>query len=289
VAHRLPRTTHCLNCGRTVEENFCPACGQETTDHTVGASLLLRDLAEEFLKLDSRILQTLIPLLFRPGFLTKEYIAGRRVRYIAPFKLFLFASALFFLCSLQAARRDLQKPSSQSAFHFEVENPSGGSSSASGKGATAQPQASERPDPVEQWFDRKLTRIRQLGEKEAVKQFYEQLMDLMSKVIFFLVPLFAGMLKVLYLRRYYIEHLYFALHLHAFLFLITLPVLFWDAAWLALTYLAVVAAYLFQAMRVVYQQGIFQTVWKLLLLMTGYVLLLLLTLTLLAAISFVLL
>lgn len=154
VAQRLPRTTHCLNCGRAVEENFCPACGQENTDHTVGVSLLLRDLIEEFLKLDSRIFKTLLSLLFRPGFLTNEYIAGRRVRYIAPFKLFLFASALFFLCSLQAARLDLQRPSSHAVFRFEMENPSGGSSasSASGRSASAPKQAPESLDPFEQWF-----------------------------------------------------------------------------------------------------------------------------------------
>lgn len=58
---------------------------------------LLEDVADSFFDFDNRLLRTLPALYFRPGFLTREYFAGRRVRYLPPFRTTFLLSVLAFL------------------------------------------------------------------------------------------------------------------------------------------------------------------------------------------------
>ncbi|HEY5776644.1 MAG TPA: DUF3667 domain-containing protein, partial [Xanthomonadales bacterium] len=59
--------------------------------------VLLRDLMEDLLDLDSRFVRTMKPLLFKPGRLTRDYMEGRRFRYAPPMRLYIFSSIVFFL------------------------------------------------------------------------------------------------------------------------------------------------------------------------------------------------
>jgi hypothetical protein len=89
-------TTACLNCGAAVPLAFCPRCGQKAHVHR---SLL--HMGEEFLHslvhFDGKLWRTLPMLVFRPGTLTRDYIQGRRARYVAPVALFLMTIFLMFL------------------------------------------------------------------------------------------------------------------------------------------------------------------------------------------------
>src|SRR5215472_2052475 len=93
--------TTCRNCGAFATAAYCPNCGQETTLALPTVRTMLREAAGRYVALDGRMWRTLLPLLFRPGFLTREYLAGRRRRYIRPARLFLVLSiALFALLRL---------------------------------------------------------------------------------------------------------------------------------------------------------------------------------------------
>ncbi|QMW21752.1 DUF3667 domain-containing protein [Sandaracinobacteroides saxicola] len=85
----------CLNCGATVRGKYCASCGQPTHLHRSMAHV-----AEEFLHglwhIDSKAWRTLPMLFFRPGQLTRDYVRGRRARYIAPVTLFLLTIFLMF-------------------------------------------------------------------------------------------------------------------------------------------------------------------------------------------------
>src|SRR5437588_8681224 len=97
MAAQLTKSDTCLNCGRDVAgENFCATCGQENDHRIVSAGHLLRDVFDEFLKYDAKLLNTLRCLIVQPGFLTNEYLAGRRIRYITPLKLYFIISTFFF-------------------------------------------------------------------------------------------------------------------------------------------------------------------------------------------------
>jgi hypothetical protein len=85
----------CSDCGEPTTANFCANCGQPTHVHR---SLL--HLGEELLHgvmhFDARIWRTLPLLLLNPGRLTREWIQGRRTRYVSPLAIFLFTVFLMF-------------------------------------------------------------------------------------------------------------------------------------------------------------------------------------------------
>lgn len=85
---------HCLNCGMENTGRFCSECGQEHGPSIAPIGHMVGEIAEEVLKWDTKLWVT-IKGLFRPGFLTTEYLAGRRVRYISPLRLFVWTSFLY--------------------------------------------------------------------------------------------------------------------------------------------------------------------------------------------------
>ena len=85
---------YCANCGTPLVGEYCHTCGQSVHSVLKPMHHMVEETVETVLHIDSRIVHTLPPLFLKPGFLTLEYFAGRRVRYIAPFRL------MFVLCLL---------------------------------------------------------------------------------------------------------------------------------------------------------------------------------------------
>ena len=96
-----PRTTgppaSCLNCDAPLAGPYCAHCGQRATPRVPTLLELVRDAIGDLLEVDSRVWRTLVPLLSRPGVVTREYLAGRRARYLPPFRLYLVMSVIFFV------------------------------------------------------------------------------------------------------------------------------------------------------------------------------------------------
>ena len=85
-----PTDAHCRNCGSPLYGEHCYACGQPTKGLVRHFSSILGDVADTIFNIDGRLLRTLPALLLKPGFLTREYIEGHRVRYGSPVRLFVF-------------------------------------------------------------------------------------------------------------------------------------------------------------------------------------------------------
>ena len=85
---------HCANCGTPMQGEFCHECGQSIHSVLKPVHAMAEETLETVLHIDGRIVHTLPPLLLKPGFVTLEFFSGRRVRYIAPFRL------MFVLCVL---------------------------------------------------------------------------------------------------------------------------------------------------------------------------------------------
>lgn len=97
AAKKLAGSDNCLNCGTGLKGPFCYYCGQPDRNFLRFFPVLLRDMLEDILDLDSRFMRTIKPLLFKPGKLTRDYMEGRRFRYAPPMRLYIFSSILFFL------------------------------------------------------------------------------------------------------------------------------------------------------------------------------------------------
>ncbi|GGY28762.1 hypothetical protein GCM10008098_22480 [Rhodanobacter panaciterrae] len=96
---------HCANCGASMQGEFCHECGQSIHSVLKPMHHMVEETVETVLHIDGRIVHTLPPLFLKPGFLTLEYFAGRRVRYIAPFRLmFVLCLLSFFVIHLAVDR-----------------------------------------------------------------------------------------------------------------------------------------------------------------------------------------
>lgn len=87
----------CLNCGAIVEERYCTRCGQENVEPKESVGHLIRHFFEDITHFDGKFFVTVKDLIIRPGFLTREYVAGRRATYLNPIRMYIFISAVFFV------------------------------------------------------------------------------------------------------------------------------------------------------------------------------------------------
>lgn len=176
----------CLNCGEKLLGDFCWRCGQEATDFHRPLRSLAADFLDNVLNLDSKLLRTIGPLLFRPGRLTCEYLAGRRAPYVRPLKLYLLAALVCFgILAIwpQGNVRVVVKPSEPGS-------------------AVSQPAS-------DQMYQKALADSQRFADAFTAN---------LPRAFFLLLPAFALLLELLYLRRgiLYLDHLVFALHFHAF-------------------------------------------------------------------------
>jgi hypothetical protein len=87
----------CLNCGASLIGRYCQDCGQENLEPKESAWHLIVHFFNDITHFDGKFFKTIKLLLAHPGFLTEEYMKGRRARHINPIRMYLFVSALFFL------------------------------------------------------------------------------------------------------------------------------------------------------------------------------------------------
>ena len=291
----------CPNCETDHDGNFCPQCGQSSTDFNQPFRDIFRDFLNSTLNLDSRLLRTLFPLLFRPGVLTREFLAGRRIRYISPSRLYFVSSFFFFLLVALIGPRTVSTSKDTGLESGEtsvvalgspkgLESLSESNDLATGDEAASPPRIENDPsDPsgtteegdfsIEfNGFDRVMESA---GQKisENPELLLEGLVDAMPFAIFFLLPVFALLLKGFYFRRriLYVTHLVFSLNLHAFFFLFASILILlqavlsgWSSSALDLAAFIYLGLYFFLALKVVYGQSILKTALKWLLVGATY-------------------
>ena len=101
----------CLNCETVLEGRFCHACGQVNDNFQRPFLKLLGEGATDLFAIDSRVARTIPALIFRPGRVTRNYIDGKRARYVPPFRLYLLVSVLCFFVffSFGATEEDISR------------------------------------------------------------------------------------------------------------------------------------------------------------------------------------
>jgi hypothetical protein len=193
-------TDFCQNCGIKLSGRFCAACGQKAVPLTVTVHDFFHEFTHEMLHVDGRIVQSIRRLLLSPGFLTREYIQGRRARWISPIRLYLIFSVLFFgLSALTGFRLGPNNATRQSGWNWSF-----GSARQADVAGTVDDDA----------YARKLGFENDAAMQQAVNR---ALLAWVPRVMFVLLPLFAWIVALAYRRvdRNYLHHLIFALHVHA--------------------------------------------------------------------------
>lgn len=105
--NRLSSSPACLNCGTSLMGPFCFFCGQPDKNLMRFFPALVREILEDVVDFDSRFMRTLKPLLFHPGKVTRDYLSGRRFRYVPPMRLYIFSSMAFFILAAMLAGQNI--------------------------------------------------------------------------------------------------------------------------------------------------------------------------------------
>jgi hypothetical protein len=283
----------CDNCGATVSGHYCANCGQKAEHAVHSLWHFLSEVTEDLTHADSRLWLTLKALVFKPGFLTCEFLAGRRARYLPPIRLYLVMSVLFFLVvALNTALTNSRPPPTLAQIQAQATSEEdkeelkamsekyplflGADINERGEKACAD-MPYDGP-----WKERIRPLLRETCVR-AAKDSHEvraEFLHNLPRAIFLLLPILALLLKPLYRRppRYLVEHLLFLLHNHAFLYLAfgllgfvgafpdsdtATDLLLWAIA-LYIPY------YYYRGMRRVYGQGTARTLGKLTVLSLAY-------------------
>jgi hypothetical protein len=281
---------------------------------------MAKDLLEELFNLDTRLFRTLRRLLFQPGRLTVEYIAGRRAGYVPPLRLFVFSSfILFLLLGILSTQTVTIEGSASGALDSLVtaERQQALSDSASEQETSVDIVSSDpvrMSDEVVKTMQTKVDSLRGvtsvrgqlhyallrglLRADQSPQLFLQQLIGRLSGLVFLLVPVFALLLKGLYLRsgRLYIEHLIFALHTHAVFFLALIAIVLLALLGLSATlgyaqgaFFWGMGLYLLLALRRTYQQGWIKTGLKWMVLLFVYLILIGVAMVIYTLLTFILL
>ena len=105
--HKVPpKGTPCANCGAELQGPYCHVCGQTADTHKRSILRLIWESGEALFELDGRLWRTLPDLFFRPGRLARDYMEGRIVRHVPPFRTFLVALVLFIFAAEHAAHQE---------------------------------------------------------------------------------------------------------------------------------------------------------------------------------------
>ena len=278
---KLPVSCVCRNCGTQQISRYCHNCGQDLFS---GSERSLKEIIENTLDtvfaFDNKILRTLKYLLFYPGKLTKEYFAGKIVRYVFPSKLFWFMSLLFF-ATISSIDTNLNEEDIENIIVTVKEELS----------KTSQEETNIAT--VREVIKDKLEK--QMKEKNIMQTFF----DYMPYVVFLLIPFFALITQALYFRKctHYAYHMIFALHFHAFVFLfLTLtnvlehffPVLGKEESPLGAIRFLTPAVYLVISLYVVFRPKKRNLLWKIPVIMVIYAIAMLIaTILLVIVVSFI--
>jgi Protein of unknown function (DUF3667) len=213
----------CKNCDAVLLGRFCVNCSQAANVHVPTTMELGHELLEGLTHSDSRLWRTLTTLWFKPGKLTEEFVAGRRVAYLPPFRLYLVVSIVFFLLASIV-------PMNVAVINNldEATKPGGLPTSS----AQLPPNRITSCDDFVTWSNHPTLSPRIKHVCEAVLQdnggnLVHLAIGTTSKAMFIFLPLiaFLNMLMYWHPRYRYAEHLLFFVHLHAFYFSVAIPLI----------------------------------------------------------------
>jgi len=282
----------CLNCGKSVSEEmvYCPHCGQKNRNTKLPLKTFISDFFEDYFTVDAKFFRSTGRLVFSPGSLTREFNSGKRKSYIAPFRLYIFISfVFFFILAIQNKYNGGYQNNSIIELGDSEDEEKDAISDSSDTAQLILPDDSVGSDVDD---DEKLLEVNldvdpETSELEAFLEerarrandnpelFIQTVFKATSIAMFVMLPFFGLLLFLFHFRKhkYYVEHLVHSVHFHSFLFVIFLFALIvnmltdWDGfGWIFL----VALVYLVLSLRTSYNQSYFKSILKAFLLIPIY-------------------
>lgn len=243
MGHQKLRTDKtCLNCNYVVENKYCPNCGQENTETRQSFHYLFSHFIEDLTHYDGSFWKTIKYLLLRPGYLTKEYLQGKRKKFVPPVKLYIFISFVTFLLpsvlpdiSIFGNTKENTVTSKNESSLTKKEEPekleiSEGMKIKNLKELDSIQNTVNKISYVEYGFYKNLLKA---NEEKDKKEFWEKAIEsfvhTLPKVLFIYMPIFAFFLWLFHDKKkwYYFDSGVFTLHYFSLLLLvITIGILF---------------------------------------------------------------
>jgi len=258
----------CTNCEAPLAEprpKFCPECGQDTNLNPPTLREFWAQFTDTYLAPKGAMWTTLKLLLARPGELTAQYLTGRRRQYVLPLRLFGLATLVMLVVMRVVSVIELSVLDDPALAAALAERPSQVTLEL-GVGRAGVVGGQFYCEDLPPWLCTRLRAKLDLSTHDLLAQI-ERVSDRMARnaglVMLVLLPAFAGVLTLLYRYRGmgYTEHLVFALHLHAFWFLVVASVML-APAWLLLPGLLLILGYAGLAFRRVYGGRAWGLVWR---------------------------
>lgn len=190
----------CGNCDTPYVGNFCPECGQSKTDFHRPFSVLLIDLLGNMYAFDTRLFKTLKSVFYKPGEMALDYLAGKRVRYMPPFRLYIFVSLIFFLLLNYHTIHNLKEANKQK------------------EKSSISIETNTKNNSIEEKKVQLLVEDIQKNPNQYITKFY----NYFSWSLFLLMPLY-GFLSWVFFKKtqpHYLGHLIFSICQHTFIFII---------------------------------------------------------------------
>lgn len=229
---RIDKT--CLNCGHVVEKKYCPNCGQENKETKESFHYLFLHTIEDLVHYDSSFWKTIKLLLFHPAILTKEYLSGKRKKYVAPVKLYIFISFItFFILSLlpatetnnEAVTKNTQK---ETTLHkkekpfIQIKELEAIKSVEEYDSIQKTLPESQRASGLAEYFEKHLIKVyTENTQQEFSKKLIADIFKSIPKALFIIMPLFALIIWLFHNKQkwYYFDHGVFTLHYFSMLLL----------------------------------------------------------------------
>ena len=225
----------CLNCSSIVENRFCPNCGQENTNTRKTFHHLFIHFFEDLTHYENAFWRTIKNLLFKPANLTKEYLSGKRLSYLAPVRLYIFISFITFLLisflpneeskpEKINEKKEILNKTNKTEEDFDV---FGVEYNSVKELDSIQKQSieSKKLSDCNYWIVKKVLTVKENNtNKEIINKFSESFSHNLPKVLFVFMPFFAFSLWLFHDKKrwYFFDHGIFTLHYFSFLLLIYL-------------------------------------------------------------------
>lgn len=295
--HKRIKKSTCPNCGTHLLEadNFCSNCGQENHTHKLPLKEVLLEFLESFFHFDTKIRLTLRDLFVKPGSVTKNFNDNKRVRYVPPFRFYLFTSAIYFIVlsashstPIKLKENNFDGDNNNTSTNVIIQRDTSMFSSVELDEIYLLKQKSHYTNEDIRLFLEKHGKTSNLGAVLGTKAFIEltqnsnteplehKILKNISYLMFLFMPFFALLLYLIFYKKnsFYSEHLIFSVHYHTVVFIILLasliPALIFPNTNFNSIVFFICVLYLFLAVKHIFQTSWGKTLWKTALLVFVY-------------------